>query len=360
VHGKLANRLEKRQVNQVLRGLALLLLICSCAPAPVRTAPFRARPDAVVAGDLRGPFTGRVIDAQGGSPVAGALVYAAWTYEIGAGLPQPGGFREAVASTDADGKYVVPVVTDAPVNAHLSDFVLVIYKRGYVAYRSDRRFADLGPRLDFAQLHNEVQLERWREDFSHARHLRYVGGGAAVTALTRWEAEDAIAELSGDRAGPGELIPNLGTGPYVVAAQLLTPADIKGQTRFDGNFETGPLGDEPDTSEYSSQHYKALGSPETFDVALRVWRSDAGGAQERYEELIGTLQAPDLTDEMASRSLRAVEGDVRGVAFLDGPRGLVVLLTCGENQCTSMDDAVALGHMIDDRIQQLWPLKEQP
>jgi hypothetical protein len=343
----------------VLRTLAFLLILASCAPTPVRTAPFRVRPDAVTAGDLRGPFTGRVVDLSGGAPVAGALVYAAWTFETGAGLPQPGGFREAVASTDADGKYVVPALSDAPAAAHLTDFVLVIYKRGYVAYRSDRRFADLGPRLDFAQLHNEVQLERWREDYSHARHLRYVGGGAAVAALTRWEAEDAIAELSGERTGPGEIIPNLGNGPYVVAAQLLTDTDIKAQTKYEGSFETGPLGDEPDNPGYSSQHYKALGFPETYDLALRVWRSDAGGAQERYDELIGSLQAPDLTDEIASKSLRAVEGDIRGVAFLDGPRGLVVLLTCGQSQCKSMDDAVALAKKIDERIRKLWPLKSE-
>lgn len=346
----------------MLRALALLaLLTAACAPTPVRVAPFRARPDSVAAGDLRGPFTGRVVDQAGGAPVAGALVYAAWTFETGAGLPQPGGFREATAATDADGNYVIPAVTDAPAHAHLTDFVLVIYKRGYVAYRSDRRFADLGPRLDFAQIHNDVQLERWREDYSHARHLRYVGGGAAVSALTRWEAEDAIAELSGDRTGPGDLIPNLGAGPYVVAAQLLTDVDIKAQTKYDGKFETGPLGDEPDTAEYSSQHYKALGAPETFDLALRVWRSDAGGAQERYEELIGSLQAPDLTDEIASKSLRAVEGDIRGVAYLDGPRGLVVLLTCGKAQCTSMEQVVALVKQIDERVRKLWPIKvEQP
>lgn len=336
---------------------AALLVLGACAAQPVRTAPFRARPDSIEAGDLRGPFTGRVVDAASASPVAGALVYASWTFESGAGLPIPGGYRDHIANTDANGYYDIPRVGDPPSGARLVDFTLVVYKRGFVAYRSDRRFSDFGPRLDFAQKQHQIALERWRDDYSHARHLRYVGGGAAVSALTSWEAEEAIAELSGTRSkGPGELLPGLGEGPYVVAAQLLTETDIKAQTRYDGSFETGPLGDEPDTSAYSSQHYKALGRPESFDIAVRMWRSDAGGAQARYEELRTSLEKVDERDEIASKSLRAIEGDIRGVAFLDGPRGLVVLLTCGASQCATMEDAVALARKAHDRIERLWPV----
>ncbi|MCA9679746.1 MAG: carboxypeptidase regulatory-like domain-containing protein [Kofleriaceae bacterium] len=348
-----------------LLGLSIVLatiLGAACATTPVRTAPFRARPDSVEPGDLRGPFSGRVVDSSGGAPIAGALVYASWSFETGAALPSPAGFEDFTGSTDADGNYRIPRLADAkvPAGARLVDFTLVVYKRGYVAYRSDRRFADLGPRMDFAQRQNQVALERWRDDYSHARHLRYIGGGPAVAALTSWEAEEAIAELSGTKRGPGELVPNMGNGPYLVAAQLLREADIKAQTRYDGAFETGPLGDEPDTAAYSSQHFKALGRPETFDVAVRLWRMTAGDAQERYEELAQSLPGVTRTDEIASRSLRAAEGDIRGVAFLDGPRGLVVLLTCGQGQCASEDDAVALAHKIDDRIEQLWPLKGAP
>ena len=342
------------------RLVLIVLLLGACAAQPVRTAPFRARPDSVDAGDLRGPFTGRVVDAASGAPVAGALVYATWTFESGAALPIPAGYREHVGSTDANGHYAVPSVDEvggAPSGGRLTDFTLVVYKRGFVAYRSDRRFADFGPRLDFAQRQNQVALERWRDDYSHARHLRYVGSGLAVSALTSWEADEAIAELSGDRTkGPGELIAGLGDGPYVVAAQLLTEADIKAQTRFDGSFETGPLGDEPDTGSYSSQHFKALGRPESFDIALRVWRSDAGQAQARYEELATSLPGIEVKDEIASRSLRAAEQDIRGVAFLDGPRGLVVLLTCGRGQCASIEDAVALARRVHEKIERLWPL----
>jgi hypothetical protein len=329
--------------------------LTGCATGPeLRPAPFRARPDSVDPGTLRGPFSGRVFDGSNKSPIAGALVYATWSFETGSGLLTPAGFHEHVGSTDAAGRYRIPVLDNAPAGVRVTDFVLVIYKRGFVAYRSDRRFTDLGPRLDFAQQDNQIILERWRAELSHARHLRYIGGGTAVAALTGWEAAEAAAELSSGRQ-PGELRPGQGDGPYIVAAQLLTESDIKARTKYDGSFETGPLSDEPDTASYSSQHFKALGRAETFDIALRMWRLDTGSAQERYEELLEQLPGIEERDEIASRSFRALEGGIKAISFFDGPRGIVVLLTCGQAQCGTADDAVALARIVHDRIKTLAP-----
>jgi hypothetical protein len=332
------------------------LLLVGCASTAVRTAPYRARPDSADPGSLRGPFNGRVIDATTHAPIAGALVYAAWTLERGVALPEPAGAREFVGKTDAGGNYKVTMLADVPGGSRITDFTLLIYKRGYVAYRSDRRFGDLGPRMDFAQADNQVLLERWRNELSHARHLRFVGSGIAVSALTQWELADASAELEGKRTQGEELRPGRGEGPYVVAAQLLTEADIKARTKYDGSFETGPLSDEPDTATYSSQHFKALSRPETWDVAIRVWRLDPGKAQERYDELLTTLPGIAEKDELASRSFQATENDIRGIGFLDAPRGMVVLITCGTNQCVTPEDASSLGKTVYDRVKQLVPL----
>lgn len=330
-----------------------LALAAACTATAQRTAPFRSRPDVVVAGDLRGPFTGRVLDAATRSPVTGALVYATWSFERGAGLPVAAGFAEAVASTDATGRYRIAALASIPDGTRLTDFRLVIYKRGFVAYRSDRRFHDFGARRDFAQQYNAVELERWRPEYSHARHVRFVGGGGVIAAVTGWEVEAAIAD-AGDR---GTGLPGSDrAGPYLVAAQLLTEADIKARTRYDGSFETGPLGDEPDTATYSSQHYKALNRNETWDVALRMWRLEPDQALERYEELRGGLPSVEERDEIASKSLRAIENDINGVVFLDGQRGLVVLITCGKSQCPKPEDVVSLGQTIHRRIRELWPL----
>jgi hypothetical protein len=314
------------------------------------------RPDAADPGSLRGPFSGRVVDATTHAPIAGALVYAAWTLERGSALPEPFGARETVGSTDAGGFYNIPTLGSLPRGARVTDFTLLIYKRGYVAYRSDRRFGDLGPRMDFAQQDNQVLLERWRNDLSHARHLRFVGSGTAVSALTQWELSDASAELEGKRPSGEDIRPGRGEGPFIVAAQLLTDADIKARTKYDGAFETGPLSDEPDTATYSSQHFKALGRPETWDVAIRVWRLEPGQAQERYDELLTQLPGIVEKDEIASRSFEATEKEIRGIGFLDGTRGVVVLITCGTNQCTTGEDASALGRSVYAKLKTLVPM----
>ena len=64
-----------------------------------------------------------------------------------------------------------------------------------------------------------------------------------------------------------------------------------------------------------------------------MWRLEPGKAQERYDELLTQLPGITEKDEVASRSFVATENDIRGVGFLDAPRGIVVLMTCGTNQC---------------------------
>lgn len=345
-----------RPVGKLAFTLGILVLATACVDSAIRTAPFRVRPDAPDPGSLRGPFSGRVVDSTTHAPIAGALVYGAWTLERGTGLLEPAGAREFVGSTDAGGNYKVPTLGSLPSGARVTEFNLLVYKRGYIAYRSDRRFADLGARMDFAQQDNQVLLERWRNELSHARHLRFVGSGLQVAALTQWELADASAELEGKRPSGEDLRPGRGEGPYVVAAQLLTDADIKARTKYDGQFETGPLSDEPDTATYSSQHFKALGRPETWDVAIRVWRLESAKAQERYDELLNSLPGITEKDELASRSFIATENEIRGVGFLDGPRGVVVLITCGTNQCTSPEDAGALASTVYSRLKVLVPI----
>ena len=356
----IASALEKRtraRAGAIAVTVAIAAIASTaCVDTAVRTAPYRLRPDSAGPGSLRGPFTGRVLDATTHAPIAGALVYATWGSERGTALLEPAGAKEYVGSTDADGHYKVPALGSLPVGARVTEFTLLVYKRGYIAYRSDRRFEDFGPRMDFAQEHNQVLLERWRNDLSHARHLRFVGGGTAVAALTAWELDDAAAELAGKRSTNEDLRPGRGEGPYVVAAELLDASDIKQRTKYDGQFETGPLSDEPDTATYSSQHFKALNRPETWDVALRVWRLDPAKAQERYDELLAQLPGIVEKDQIATRSFDATENDIRGVGFIDSARGVVVLLTCGTSQCASTDDAEALANTVYDKLRQLVPV----
>jgi hypothetical protein len=322
-----------------------------------------------------GPFDGKVVDASSGDPVTGALVYATWSFGSGYGLTVPAGFHEEVTNTDATGRYQLPSLyaiaanrdrdgviaswRDSRGSIRLIEFRLVVYKKGYVAYRSDRRFTDFGPRLDFAQEQNQVALERWRSDFSHARHLRYVGGGLALVSLSAWETGDAAAELSGRRVGVGERIASdLTPEPRrqtLVAAQLLSQKDIKDVTGFDGGFETGPLNDEPDTDAYSSQHFQAVNQPQAFDLAVRLWTVGSGPAQKRYARLADDLPGVQEKNEIGDRSLRAEEANFFGISFLDTKLGVVVLLTCGKSLCKSVDSLLSLGKTAYQHLRQLAP-----
>src|SRR5690606_38535284 len=83
-------------------------VLAGCAEVRARPAPFRARPDTVVSGDLRGPFDGRVVDGESDRPIAGAQVYAVWTFSGGYGFQGPAGHAEHIGVTDANGRYRVP------------------------------------------------------------------------------------------------------------------------------------------------------------------------------------------------------------------------------------------------------------
>ncbi|MBL4633909.1 MAG: hypothetical protein JKY56_08550 [Kofleriaceae bacterium] len=143
--------------------------------------------------------------------------------------------------------------------------------------------------------------------------------------------------------------------------------DLKKITKFDGKFESGPLGDEADTESYSSQHFKALGQSEVYDIALRLWRIGPDEPQkttERFEELLRTLPGvselptTELSTEVADRSLIAIEGDIQGIAFMDNTRGIVVLITCGKGQCSELTHLVEMAQQVFQNIQAVMPTSE--
>ncbi len=341
---------------------ALCLITLSCAAPLARPAPFRVRADSVEQGDLRGPFDGRVVDADSARPVPGALVYAIWSLQTGNGLVAPAGFEERVLGTNEDGRYQILGLDRIPRGTRIVDFTMVIYKKGYVAYRSDRRFDDLGPRFDFAQRSLEIKLERWRSDVSHVRHLQFVGGGPTLAALPGWELTEAATELSGatpvsQPSVAPSAAPLVNARPeqgqeQLRAANFLTAEDISHVTGCAGSFKIRKLGDEPASPSYDNIHLRAKGQPETFDVALRVWVLDVAEAQKQFgnlkEELPGAQERSDIGD----RSLRAISEnqDIFGVAFLEGKRGVVALLTCGAAQCRSSEVALTLARRVKERI----------
>ncbi|MFH0899847.1 MAG: hypothetical protein V2A73_04380 [Pseudomonadota bacterium] len=341
------------------------LLLSGCATRSARIAPFRARPDSVAAGNLKGPFDGQVVDVETGRPIGGAMICGTWELAEGTVFPIPAGSIEHVTKSDPNGFYRVPRLEEVgkagerhgrSSSAQVAAFILTVYKRGYVAYRSDRRFEDFSTRTELSQRFNQVRMARWRSDVSHVRHLRYLGGSTVLQKLTAWEVVAAAHELGGSEeqmqtgAAPRAQLPTPGYEP--MAKKLLKPEDVKAVTGFEGTFEQKTLDDQPGSAQYDNTHLRAIDLPEAYDVALRVWTVGLGEAQQHYGRLLAELPNAQERNELGDRSLRATsaEGDILAVGFLDGRRGTVVLLTCGVSQCRSHDIVLQISRTVKDRL----------
>ncbi|HVZ75098.1 MAG TPA: hypothetical protein VHJ20_22100 [Polyangia bacterium] len=316
------------------------------------------RPDSVRPADPFGPYDGIVVDADTDRPIAGAVVAGSWAFERGVGLQAPLAATEIVVESGADGRYAIPRIAEMPAGAstRLRRFTLVVYRRGHVAWRSDRLFPDGSARHDFSQHGNRVRLEKWQPEWRHAEHLVFLGGGAKVREAAAWELQPAALELEGERpAGAGEEreAPAASRVTPLDIAKLLSDDEIRGVTGYVGKFEDGKLTDLPTTEFYDSRHFKAVGKAESYDVGLRVWRLGSAAAEAQYRKLLDELPGAHTTDEVGDASLRAKSGPINGLAFLVRERGVVASLTCGAAQCPETAQLLKLAKLVESRLPDL-------
>ena len=327
------------------------MVVAGCAPV-VAQAPFSYRSDTVEPGDLLGAFDGRVVDGLSGKPLAGAIVQADWAFEVGRGLIGPAGGVSQTVATDADGRYYLERLTRAPVHSRVASVVVVVYQRGYVAYRSDRVFDGSRTRTDFCQHNNVAKLDRWSPGLSHVKHVRFVGGAGAIKRALGSELVEASLELTSGPVQPASGPVAEETRP-LDASNLLTADELKAVTGYQGVFTVDRLGDLPTTPTYDSRHFRAAEKAETFDLALRVWKLSPASAQARYDKMLKEIPHAQAKDEMADSSLRGYDGRIVAVAAIDNARGVVVELTCGLDQCRDADQAAALLKRIMTRTDRL-------
>lgn len=111
-------------------------------------------------------YTGAVVDAETGKPIDGAVVLAEWTIKTGPpGLATTKTYKLVETTTNKKGKFRVFGVLNPFVNPPL----LVVYKKGYVAWRSDFIFPDYAKREDFHL--EKIKLEHFSKRYSHSRHI---------------------------------------------------------------------------------------------------------------------------------------------------------------------------------------------
>ena len=339
-----------------------LLGLAACGPLP-RPAPFPGARGAVPESRLEGPFDGVVLDAGTDEPLAGALVVGIWSFDRGDGLAAPAGSVVVRTTTDPAGRYRVPRLPRRPRGPalRLSRFVLVVYKRGYAAYRSDAA-PDGRTRTDFTVRQARIRLTKWREQDAHALHLAYLAPPSVLEGDVMWAYDAANAELAG-RTAPAEARPEpegAGAAParadtveVLDATAVLPPDEVIRKTGFIGTFDVADLGDLPPTAFYHGLHLEAVDHDETWDVAVRVWKDPPGGLDEVRATFEATLPGVEPGDAVTDTTWVYDAEDVRAVAFLDTDRNAAVLLSCGGNLCPDTATAIVLARMVHERLDEL-------
>ena len=340
------------------------VVAAGCSPM-VDRAPFPYRADTLSPGDLLGPFEGLVVDAETDRPIAGAVVAGSWAFERGVGLVGPAGANELVTETGADGRYRLPALSKLPDGASMRvrRFTLIVYQKGYVGWRSDRRFPSGEPRQDFSQRGNRVRLEKWRDGLVHAQHLVFLGGGAAIKAAAQPEVQAAVFELEGRapspegkrrpgrrrKGGPARCDPVAGRGRVARGHRLRgrvrdRPADRSAAHRV---LRHPPL-----------QGARARPRSTTSVCGSGGWVKPA--PRPSTASCWGSCPGPPWSTRLGDASLRARQGDLLGLAFLARSRGIVVALTCGVGQCSEAAVLTRIAKLVEGHLGDLLPLPPKP
>jgi hypothetical protein len=325
-------------------------LLAACQ-AHVAVAPFSERPDSTRPGLLRGPFDGQVLESPSGNPIAAALVLGVWSYHRLGALSPPLYSVERSVLTRSDGTYELPAVRlPSQPDAVLARFTLIVYKAGYLGYRSDFRTDDRTPRHDFAQRRHRVRLERFPAGESHARHLVFLGGSGTLRRAAQNELQLAALELSEAHKPPPPPPAAPEPPPLPEASSLLLSSDVEALAPKGMRFLSEPLldtvADRRRGPAYDSVHYRAPVRGEAYDAALRLWRPESvPDLLARLKAALPRAEARDVplpSDRTAPATVAFDEKRrVRGVV-LSPAEGLVLQLLCGAALCPKEETLLKL------------------
>ncbi len=133
----------------------------------------------------------QVVDAETGEPIEGAVLLAQWTITTFLYESASSNYKVVEKVSDENGRMTVPGVFKFGVN----EPKIVVYKKGYVAWRQDYIFPDYRERSDFKWRDGYVfELERFKPEYSHEDHVSFLDGSNSsytsgmLSDAYRWEA----------------------------------------------------------------------------------------------------------------------------------------------------------------------------
>jgi hypothetical protein len=146
------------------------------------------------------PMTGKVVDAETGQPIEGAIVLVEWTKVHGFGNTYTKSEKAAEVFSDKDGTVNLPGYNDPTV----AKPDVTIYKPGYVAWNNRWIFPDTRKRTDFEWKSGYVfKLERFRPEYSFDLHTSFISSLIGTSMMEykknikksiQWEEEKAFNE----------------------------------------------------------------------------------------------------------------------------------------------------------------------
>jgi len=123
-------------------------------------------------------ITGKVIDAETGLPIEGAIVLVEWTVTKGLpGMTYHESYKVAEIVTDNEGKVTISGVSNLLINPP----DVTVYKNGYVAWNSNFIFPGYKKRADFKWQNGAVfKLEKFKAQYSFIEHQSFIGEAAHI------------------------------------------------------------------------------------------------------------------------------------------------------------------------------------
>lgn len=118
-----------------------------------------------------GPIKGKVVDAETGEPIEGAVAMAEWTRAKGLGNTYTVSVKVSEAVSDRDGNFEL----DGCYSPFVNEPALTIYKNGYVAWNNVLIFPDLNVREVFEWKSGLVfKMEKFEDSYSYVDHQSFV------------------------------------------------------------------------------------------------------------------------------------------------------------------------------------------
>ncbi len=131
----------------------------------------------------RWTVSGKVVDAETGATVAGAVVAIDW-WEAAfgpPGFPASKDLEVAEAVTDAQGHFRVPKYSLFGLGR---EFNMVAYKKGYVCWSSNKIFPSYEKREDFdLESGMKIRLEPFKSYYSQEEHAMFVSNMATIIGI---------------------------------------------------------------------------------------------------------------------------------------------------------------------------------